>query len=377
LAVWLALACALIAYAFGLPWASPLAAQAPGRFTAEVLLARRTFYLVDVMLLYAFLLLLAPLALLLLRRRLWWLLLLDAWLLWAAYQVLPQWLRLPWPIADIPVFNLAAWQVLFFTGLVLGYERDRLAGHPAWRRLRAPLPGGWLGPLALLLAGLIWLQVDNGAILNRYAPGGGGAALLDAWFDKSALPPARLLACAAVFGFGWALVTRCWRPLRAGFGWFFLPLGQAALYAYAAHLFLAALVHVGVVRASSLAGALTFPGWLHPGVTALVQLAALLLLWALTRARFLLSVTAPLGAPPLSRYAPLPGGRGWWLPSESLAVLVLVALGTTLVAPGLSAPPPPLAGVAVSATPEAAAPKPYSTVTAPRKVGGQALGSTD
>src|ERR687886_1189281 len=140
-AVWLALATALVDLALGLPRAAAFA-EAPGRFVVEVLTLRRTVYLVDVMLLYAFLMLLTPPALALLLRGCWRLLALLSWSLWAAYQLFPRELRLPWPIEGNPVFNLAAWQVLFFSGLLLGYERERLARAVAAlgaRGLRSPL----------------------------------------------------------------------------------------------------------------------------------------------------------------------------------------------------------------------------------------------
>ena len=78
LAVWLAISTALLAALFGLPGGSAVA-EDPARFVLEVLALRRTFYLVDVMLLYAFLMLLAPLALGLLARGHWRTLGLASW----------------------------------------------------------------------------------------------------------------------------------------------------------------------------------------------------------------------------------------------------------------------------------------------------------
>lgn len=378
MAVWLALTGALVAYWFDLPWLPPLARQDPTRFVLEILTLQRTFYLVDVMLLYAFLLLAAPLALALLRRRLWWFLLLLSWGVWAAYQLAPAGLQAPWPIADNPVFNLAPWQVLFFTGMTLGYGRDWLARRTRSRWLRSPLRDGWVLLLALPVGGLIWLQWTVGVPLDPYAPGGSGAALLDAWFDKSALPPARLVACAFIFAFAWALVTRYWRPIRAALGWFLLPLGERALYAYAAHLFLAALVHVVTIQVLRFAGLGLTLGQIHPGINSLIQLGALLVLWILTKTRFLASVTAPLAAPPFNRFVlPRPKRpRLWtfWRPSESLAIVMLVALVAALAG---SAGLAPAAGNGQAPGGTLPTPKSYSTVTAPRKVGGPARGSAD
>jgi enterochelin esterase-like enzyme len=326
--------------------------------------------------------LLTPLALGLLARGRWWLLALASWGLWAAYQVWPHALQLPWPIAGNSVFKLASWQVLFFVGLALGHEREWLARRLAARWPRSPLRDGWLAPLALLLGALIWVHATNGAAFDPYAPGGSMAAVLDAWFDKSALPPARLAACAVVFTFAWALVTRLWRPLRATTGGVLLPLGQGALYAYAAHLFLVVAVHLAVVWVWGSGEAGSYP-FLHPGVNALLQLGAVAVLWALTKGRVLQAVVAPLGNPPLSRLPARLGRWPLWRPSDALVTILLVALvaGNAAALGGRDGATNAGAGAGSDATPAARsegqgyAPE-VSTVVAPRKVAGPARGSS-
>src|SRR2546422_339467 len=81
----------------------------------RVLALRRTFYLTDVLLLYTFLIAIAPVAFYLLRRGRTWLLLGVAWGVWAAHQVRP--IDMPWPSEEGAFYYIAAWQVLFFTGL--------------------------------------------------------------------------------------------------------------------------------------------------------------------------------------------------------------------------------------------------------------------
>ncbi len=143
-------------------------------------------------------------------------------------------------------------------------------GQISARRLRFPVGNGWVVLLGLLSGALLWLHATNAAAFSRFAPGGDAAAVLDAWFDKSALPPARLLACTIVFAFAWAVVTRCWRPLCAAVGPFLLPLGQGALYAYAAHIFIAYLVQTGAIKIWGSGERGGFPP-LHPGLNALLQ----------------------------------------------------------------------------------------------------------
>ncbi|HEY8598865.1 MAG TPA: OpgC domain-containing protein, partial [Thermomicrobiales bacterium] len=249
LAVWLALATAFAAALFDLP-RGVILGQDPARFIFEVLTLQRTFYLVDVMLFYAFAMLVAPMALGVVLRGGWWFVAFCSVALWGMYQRWPAALQLPWAIADNPVFNFAAWQILFFGGMLLGSwrgtrERSTVVVHrPVSRFLRElALPA-----FAAALGALIFVHLTNGRIFAPYIAESDTGVWLDRWFDKSALPFPRLLACLIVFGFLWSLVSRCWRPLHRGLGWFLVPLGQGALYAYAAHLFVIIALQIAILQ---------------------------------------------------------------------------------------------------------------------------------
>ena len=75
----------------------------------------------------------------------------------------------------------------------------------------------------------------------------GSDNLLVLLFGKGDVRPGRLLASLVVFGFFYLLVTVAWRPLYRTLGWLLMPLGENALYAYAAHILLVALVGVVVL----------------------------------------------------------------------------------------------------------------------------------
>lgn len=382
LAVWLAITTAFCAAIFGLPRGVNLTAD-PARFIFEVVTLQRTFYLVDVMLLYAFLLALSPLIFAIVRRGGWWLVLIGSCTLWAAYQAFPDRVILPWAIADNPVFAFAPWQFLFFTGLLIGYGRDWFARTVIAAFPRSPLRDGWVAAPLALSAVLIVLHATNGAALAPFVSNGDTAAWLDFWFDKSALPLPRLAASAIVFAAAWLAVTRWWVPVRALFGWLLLPLGQRALYAYAAHLFLIIAIQVAILQTLGHGREVGY-STLHPGLDSAIQLAGVAVLWALTRARFLQEIVAPLGAPPFTalRWR----WRRWSLPrpSDALAALLVIALlsgffalpgaprlGAVTVAP----PPAPTTGGEGPHAGQTAAP-PVSTVTIPRKVAGSARGSS-
>ena len=62
----------------------------------------------------------------LLKRGWWWAVGLCSVGLWSAYQVRPDLVQVPWPIADNPVFNFAPWPVLSLIGMINGYHRQLL-----------------------------------------------------------------------------------------------------------------------------------------------------------------------------------------------------------------------------------------------------------
>ena len=396
LAVWLALATAFAAALFDLP-RGVILGENPARYIFEVLTLRRTFYLVDVMLFYAFAMVMAPLALGALLRGGWWLVGLCSVALWGAYQVWPTALQLPWAIADNPVFNFAAWQILFFGGMLIGFwretrERSGIGLRPLPPRLPRRLRELALPAFAMALGVLIYVHLTNGSIFAPYIAEGDGGVWLDRWFDKSALPFPRLLACAMVFGFLWSLVSRCWRPLHKGLGWFLLPLGHGALYAYAAHLFIVIAVQIAIIQ---IWGRGRESGYSTPTMAydTLIQLLGALAVWGLTRTRFLQQIVAPLGAAPFAMFR-LPKLQRWLpRPSDSFAAILVVVLlclpflfpvgiggGVTLRSSNTTTNNPTVA----PATGQASGPSSgarggaarASTVTAPRSVAGSARGSS-
>src|SRR3989440_11845994 len=96
-----------------------------------------TYHGTDILAMYTLLLLVAPLILLLLSVGEWYWVLGVSWLWWLIYQFYPEEASIPWYIRHGENFPVAAWQVLFVTGHVLGFYRD---GLTRWlhhfRRLR-------------------------------------------------------------------------------------------------------------------------------------------------------------------------------------------------------------------------------------------------
>ncbi len=224
-----------LSYVLQLPWVAGVSTPDPVTRMIERLTLHRAFYLTDVILMYTLLVGIAPLAFLLIVNKRTPVLLAGSWLLWATYQRWPEQVSVPWNIEDNSVFHFAAWQVLFFTGLVIGYHRERIA---AWARRIPTMP--YFAVLTALCVGLIWFHRNSAAILGRFSPDGDPTALTEQLFDKGEVRIGRLIAFAIFAQFFFLLLTIAWQPLLKALGWFLLPLGQSALLAYSTHLFVIA-----------------------------------------------------------------------------------------------------------------------------------------
>jgi len=236
-----------------------------------------TYHGTDILAMYTILLMVAPLILLMLSIGEWWMVLIPSWLLWLAYQVYPEEAAIPWYIRHGENFPIAAWQVLFVTGHVLGFYRGALS---AWlqrfRRVRVVLVAIGLA-VTLGLISLAW-GAENGFF--DIDPN-----VLDESFFKVALRPARIVAFLSVAIVAYTCATYLWVPLRRALGWLMLPLGQAALYCYIVHFFLIVLVY-------NLAP--TLDAWINQVSDELInpalQIAVVLLLWGMVRKRVLFGI---------------------------------------------------------------------------------------
>jgi enterochelin esterase-like enzyme len=338
----------LVSELLSLPWARGVDFSDPVRLVIEVLTLHRTYYLIDVMVLYTLLLAVAPAALYFLVHGRTALVLAVSWGLWLAFQLVPDQAELPWPIAGNHLFHFAAWQVLFFTAMVIGYHRNALGRWlpraTQWALLAASTVG-FLLLVALYRFGdgmWAWLGVKNPALLDP-------EHVLALLFGKGDVRPGRLLASLVVFGFFYLLVTLAWRPLYRGLGWLLMPLGGSALYAYTAHIVLVVLVSLGL-RVLNVGGD---PG---PWLSALLQLAVLLAIWLLIRGRL---------------FFPSPANRlRWALAPTSLAIVLLLALPAPPAPTDASGgqPPSQAAGSGRRAANTFGTPVPAGAVGAPPQV---------
>jgi hypothetical protein len=266
---------AYITWWIGAPWTATQEIANPLRFALNVLMMRNSYLFTDVLTLYTLLIIGAPLALGLLYRRWTWALLVGSWLLWLLYQISPA--DASQPLPRIHSFHPAAWQIFFVHAMALGYHRQRVA---AWfHRMPHRALFIWLA----IFFGLLVAIYQTGGMLLAPLVGGDIGTFMQATFLKNPVRIGRIIAALIVFPLVYLIVTYCWTPLRNALGWLLLPLGQNSLYSYIMHL---PIIVLWVMLFAS-----------NPGVTlaqqvmnAATQLAAVLLLWLMIRARFLFGI---------------------------------------------------------------------------------------
>ena len=147
-----------------------LGIDSPQEIAVAALTLHYTYHGTDILAMYTLLLAVAPLILLLLSVGEWYWVLIPSWVIWLTYQVYPEEAAIPWYIRHGENFPLAAWQVLFVTGNVLGFYRGALTQWlQRFRRLRVVAVSLGLA-VTLALISLAW-GAENGVI---YVQGGGG-----------------------------------------------------------------------------------------------------------------------------------------------------------------------------------------------------------
>ncbi len=246
-----------------------------------------TYHGTEILAMYTILVLLSPITLLLLSLGLWRWVLGIAWLWWLAYQAYPQQATFPWPIRNGENFPIAAWQVLFITGQVLGFHRLAFSRWlQRWPHVQVALVS--LGAAFLLaLISVYWATQSLGSTAGQLPLPffDTGPDSLSGQAAKVSVRPWRVVAFVAVAITTYTLVTYLWRPLRWATGWLLLPLGQHALYGYIVHFFLILLIfNLGPYLAAL---PLSVPAdVLNP----LVQIGLVLLLWGMVRRRVLFGI---------------------------------------------------------------------------------------
>nr|MBA2449044.1 OpgC domain-containing protein [Chloroflexota bacterium] len=212
----------------------------PVELVVSTLTLHYTYHGTDILWLYTILLAVAPFVLVLLRYGQIVAVLGASWVLWYAYQQAPQAAAIPWAATNVNYFPVAPWQLLFVHGIVLGFHRQAIGR--VLGRIPAPF---YLVVFGLGMAFLVLMHRahDTGRLAGWPILGWLAGEEYLVVFDKTSVPPGRILAFVVLAGFSYSLVTVFWVPIRAALGWLLLKLGTNSLRAYCLHLVLIVLVY--------------------------------------------------------------------------------------------------------------------------------------
>lgn len=191
--------------------------------------------------LYVVLLGLAPLAFYLLLHGRWWIVTGLSWSLYIANIYLDA--RIFRSQFEGP-FPLLSWQVLFLSGMVVGFF---------WKSIIAwfDRPVGRMTiivSVVLALAFLFYSWNNPGLAQDPFAlrfsviPQDTFWRTYESWFRRDSLGILRVANVAVLVVVAYALLSRCWVPLNRALGWLLVPLGGATLYVFILHLLFALIV---------------------------------------------------------------------------------------------------------------------------------------
>lgn len=245
---------------------------------------------------YVFLFILAPLALILLNNGKGKYLLAVSWIWYILYVFFPDSAAFPY----ITFTNISGLQVLFFTAMYIGFKKYNTLDYG-----QKLLSKKWLVLFAssflilivfyILLHPLSWMP-------QNVFPQGTTKWLDRHLFDNATLRPGRLVAGMAVYGTFFIFLSLYWNKLSKTAGWFIMPFGVSALYAFSVHIpvdsALNILISGGYIQSTFVSNMV-------------IQIFAVLLIWFLTAKKVLAPTKQTM--------------RYWYFFSPVLAVLLLIS----------------------------------------------------
>jgi hypothetical protein len=205
----------------------------PGEAFIRVLLLQFQPNLLNILPLYIALLVVLPLLIFMIRHHVV-LGLVPSFILWLEANLFG-WNMPGFPNGVLWYFDPFAWQFLFAIGLSLGFSRAKERTYLVSR--------GWLPRVAMVFAAsaaaisLSWTLHEAINWVPQYI------VLPETWFDKTMLPPARLLSVVAL-----AVLVGTYIPRNAGFlmsrlGWLIVLCGQSSLEIFCLSILLAVLAN--------------------------------------------------------------------------------------------------------------------------------------
>lgn len=233
-----------------------------------------TYGWADFLRLYAIFIAITPLAIYLLRSNLWYIVMLLSLFVWLQFPDTKDGFML------MPI----SWQLVFFSGLVIGYHWPDLVR--IWDKITIKnqkllgICGVALTIVTIATSFYLVFGAEQNAEIAKYHH------IIEQYFDKSRLPLARLALGALWFWSIFWLVRRYEPWLNKKIGWLFTPLGVNSLYVYTIQSFLVFFMHLLILQPQT-KGATFYQEW-HVNLT--LSLAALSLVWLAVKTKFLFKI---------------------------------------------------------------------------------------
>lgn len=226
----------------------------------------------SIMVMFVLFLLLPPGAFYLFTQGKAWLVVALSWGVWAINLFFPNEFSIPFQSN----FPYPAWQAIFMTGVVIGYYRKQITEFfsPRWRTIY------YVAVVVLSVLLFAFYVLDRtGLAKHTFLANINYAGEMQAAEDKGNLPIERMFPIFLYLQMFFLLVDWFWVPLQKSFGWFFLTLGEAGMYAFIMH-FAVIIIFYNI-----------------PGLTSLpdlwygfAQIGATVLLWVFVKTHFLYAI---------------------------------------------------------------------------------------
>lgn len=232
----------------------------------------------DYLRLYAIFIAISPLALWLLRRGLWYIVLLASFLVWLVFPL--DFHTLSWQTVEL--LQPIPWQLIFFSGLVIGYHWPDISGWCKKHR-KVLIPSVAIPVVAIALITFTWNVFA--VFANEFIVHTAWTQMLSdkAWelrmehFHKEQLPLARFALFMLWFWAAFLVVRHFEKPIVTYTGWLLLPFGTNSLYVYTLHAIIVFFVHLYFVD--------TIPIY-----NFLITVGVIALIYAAIRTKFLMTI---------------------------------------------------------------------------------------
>lgn len=227
----------------------------------------------DFLRLYALFIFFAPVAMWLLRNGKWYIMMLISFGVWALY---------PYIHGDTTLSQPFSWQLIFFSGLAIGFYWEAIIAK--WRSLSLTARRfiGWSFVLVFIVTALGSAYL----VFGSQAGGEAGARIesvhrvIEQGFNKDRLPLPRIILGAVWFWGLFYLVRRFESTIVKYFGWLLLQFGSHSLYVYTISAFVVFFVHLYIAP----------PGFSSLWLNLLASLIAVSLVYLAVKTKFLMKL---------------------------------------------------------------------------------------